>query len=82
MEMRDGGAIVFSLSRLVRAISREFKENGRKKLSFLTEKQTDKKTNQQQISMVYTLIDHRNDVKMFKLGRETTLLGLVVPLEF
>jgi len=32
--------------------------------------------------MVYTLIDHRNDVKMFKLGRKTTRLGLVVPLEF
>ena len=25
-----------------------------------------KLTNRQQISMVYTLIDHKNDVKMFK----------------
>ena len=66
----------------MRAISREFKENRRKKLSLLFEKQADNQKNQQQISMVYTLIDHRNDVKMFKLGREATRLGLVVPLEF
>ena len=42
-----------------------------------------KKTNPSQFSMVYTLIDHRNDaIKCSKLCSETTRLRLVVPLEF
>ena len=42
-----------------------------------------KKTNPSQFSMVYTLIDHRNDaIKCSKLCSETTRLQLVVPLEF
>ena len=41
------------------------------------------KTNRPQLSMVYTLIDHRNDaIKCSKLCSETTRLRLVVPLEF
>ena len=36
-----------------------------------------------QFSMVYSLIDHRNDaIKFSKLCSETTRLRLVVPLEF
>ena len=38
------------------------------------------KTNGEQLSMVCTLFDHRNEVKMSKLYNETTLLWLVVPL--
>ena len=38
------------------------------------------KTNGHQLSMVCTLLDHRNEVKMSKLYNETTLLRLVVPL--
>ena len=42
-----------------------------------------KETNPSQFSMVYTLIDHRNDaIKCSKLCSETTRLQLVVPLEF
>ena len=37
------------------------------------------KTNGHQLSMVCTLLDHRNEVKMSKLYNETTLLRLVVP---
>ena len=41
------------------------------------------KTNRPQLSMVYTLIDHRNDaIKCSKLCSETTRLRVVVPLEF
>ena len=40
-----------------------------------------KKTNCQWISMVCTLINHRNDVKCSNLCSETTCLLLMVPLE-
>ena len=40
-------------------------------------------TNRPQFSMVYTLINHRNDaIECSKLCGETTRLRLVVPLEF
>ena len=42
-------------------VYRTFKGNGRKKVSMLL-----LKTHQQQFSTVWTLIDHRNDVKIFK----------------
>ena len=82
---RDCGAIGFSLSR-----ARDFpglqRKWTQKTLTVIGEKnnnkQTNKQINQQQFSMVYTLNDNRNDVKMFKLGRETTRLRLAVPLEF
>ena len=42
-----------------------------------------KKTNRPQFSMVYTLIDHRNDaIKCSKLCIETTRLRVVVSFEF
>ena len=42
-----------------------------------------KKTNRPRLSMVYTLIDHRNDaIKCSKLCGETTRPRLVAPLEF
>ena len=41
------------------------------------------KTNRPQFSMVYTLIDYRNDsIKCSKLCSEATCLQLVVPFEF
>ena len=67
----------------MRVISRTSTEMDVKSLSVIGKnKQTNKQTNQQQCSMVYTLIEHRNDVKMSKSGSETTRLRPVVPLEF
>ena len=59
-KLRVGGAIYLSLSSTCN-FPRNFNRNGHQKLSNVIVK-----TNQQQCSMVYTLIDQKNDVKMFK----------------
>ena len=59
LEMGDGGKFVL-LSRASDSL-RNFKGNGNQNCQCDCEKQ-----NRQHFSMVCTLIDHRNDVKMFK----------------
>ena len=64
---------------LVRAISRDFNEYGRKNCHYCWKKDIN---NNFPWSYPWSLIAHRHDVKILKLASETTRLRLVVPLEF